>query len=139
MKKSFSILEIIFIIVIISILTAIAIPKLFNNISNANIIKLRADVALIRDGIKIYLNNQLLSNESNSLDVLDNNNNSLFELILTTPIISNQNNSGNWSKSSLNTYHAWIDSTSNVEFIYDNNSNSFDCDFTNDYCKELTQ
>ncbi len=139
MKKSFSILEIIFAITIISILITVTIPKLFSNISNANIIKLRADVALIRDGIKTYINNQLLSNTTQSLATLENNDNLLFELILITPIISSQNTSGNWSKSSTNTYLAWINSTLNVEFIYDNNSHHFDCDFANDYCKELTQ
>jgi type II secretory pathway pseudopilin PulG len=139
LKKSFSILEIIFTITIISIIITIAIPKLFNNVSNANIIKLRADVGLIRNGIKTYINNQLLSNTSKSLGILDKNDNLLFELILTTPIISNKNSGGNWSKSSSNRYHAWIDSTLSVEFIYDNELNSFDCDFANEYCKELTQ
>ncbi len=139
MKKSFSILEIIFAITIISILITVAIPKLFNNVSNANIIKLRADVALIRNGIKTYLNTQLLSNISNNLETLDNNNNLLFELILTTPIIANLNSSGTWSKSATNTYNAWIDSISNVKFVYNNDLHTFDCNFEDDYCKKLTQ
>ena len=139
MRKSLSILEIIFAITIISILITVAIPKLFYNVSNANIIKLRADVALIRNGIKTYINASILSNTSENLENLDNNNNLLFELILTTPIISKINSSGNWSKSSSNTYSACINSNEAVEFIYDKDTHSFNCDFTNDYCKELTQ
>ncbi|MCK5110263.1 MAG: hypothetical protein KAQ94_01995 [Arcobacteraceae bacterium] len=139
MRKSFSILEIIFAITIISILITVAIPKLFYNVSNANIIKLRADVALIRDGIKTHINASILSNTPENLETLDNNDNLLFEVILTTPVISKTKSSGNWSKSSSTTYNAWINSTEAVEFIYDANTNSFNCDFTKDYCKEITQ
>ncbi len=138
-KKSFSILEIIFAITIISILTAVAIPKLFYNVSNANTVKLRADVALIRNGIQAYKNRQILLNEIDNLEILEDNENLLFNLILDNPIVPKENTSGNWSSLSSNDYKAWITDKQSVDFIYNNIDLSFDCDFSQEYCKDLTQ
>jgi len=139
-KRSFSLLEMIFIITIIAIISVVAIPKLFNNIDNANIIKLRADVALIRNGINKFKHEQLLLlNGNKSLDSLEDEKNKLFNKILDIPIIAQNNKSGNWSKVSDNTYKAWISSTIGVEFIYDKDDGSFDCKFKAEYCKDLTQ
>ena len=124
----------IFIITIIAIISVIAIPKLFNNIDKANIMKLRADVALIRNSINKFNHQQLLSNKTTSpLDDLENKDNRIM------PIFSSANSSGNWSKVSDNTYKAWISSTIGVEFIYDKDDGSFDCKFKAEYCKDLTQ
>jgi general secretion pathway protein G len=138
-KRSFSLLEMIFIITIIAIISVVAIPKLFNNIDNANIIKLRADVALIRNGINQFNHKQILSNNTVTLTSLEDEKNKLFNKILDIPIIAQNNKSGNWSKVSNNTYKAWISSTVGVEFIYDKDDGSFDCDFKEEYCKDLTQ
>ena len=139
MKRSFSLLEMIFIITIIAIISVVAIPKLFNNIDNANIIKLRADVALIRNGINQFNHKQILSNNTVTLTSLEDEKNKLFNKILDIPIIAQNNKSGNWSKVSDNTYKAWISSTIGVEFIYDKDDGSFDCKFKAEYCKDLTQ
>jgi general secretion pathway protein G len=121
--KSFSLLELIFAIVIISTLASFAIPKLFYNIDKANIIKLKADVALIRDSINKFHNQQILANTNMKLENLDNG------------IIP----SSNWSKISENRYKAWINTNISVEFIYNPNDLTFDCNFDEEYCKELTQ
>ena len=131
MKKSFSLLEIIFTVVIVSIIATFAIPKLFYNINTANIIKLRADVALIRDKINKFHNKQILANTNAQLDTLENG---------IIPILSDKHSGGNWSKITTNTYKAWINSDIGVEFIYKKDDLSFNCDFnTNKYCKDLTQ
>lgn len=135
MKRSFSLLEMIFIITIIAIISVVAIPKLFDSIKEANITKLRADVALIRNGINQFNHKQTLQNTNQSLDSLENPDNRIM------PILSTENSSGKWSKVSDNTYNAWISSTIGVEFIYNQSEASFDCDFKVDdnNCKNLTQ
>ncbi len=139
MRKSFSLLEIIFTITIIATITTIAIPKLFFNINTATLTKLKFDVALIRNGINSYKDKQIISNTSNQLNSLDINNNTLFDKILKIPIISNKNKSGGWSKISLNNYKAWINSDEYVEFIYNQNDLSFNCNLNTNYCEILSQ
>jgi len=132
MKKSFSILEIIFVVVIISIISMVAIPKLFYNIDNANITKLKADVALIREKINQAKNKQILANNSLNLDNIENKN--------ILPLLTTPNSSGQWSKISTNKYQAWINSNTFVEFVYNKNKFTFECDIkSNQYCKDLTQ
>ena len=138
-KDGFSLIEIIFTITIISILLVVAIPKLFYNIDSANIIKLRSDVALIRNEINNYKNKQILSNDNINLETLDKNDNLLFSFILTSPIIAITNDGGNWSQNSITSYKAWISSDISVNFTYNSNDFTFDCDFNEEYCKELTQ
>ncbi|WP_267523890.1 prepilin-type N-terminal cleavage/methylation domain-containing protein [Campylobacter sp. MG1] len=59
MKKAMSMMEIIFVIVIIGILSGVAIPKLFISRTDAEILKLQETVALIRVGIEAYANDEL--------------------------------------------------------------------------------
>ena len=139
MKNSFSLIEIIFTITIISIISIVAIPKLFFNVDNANIVKLRSDVALIRNGINKYKNKQLFSNETVTLDSLGNSDSLLFNTILTQPIVAKENIGGNWSKQSTNSYKAWISNYKYVEFAYSSDNLTFDCDFNDEYCEDLTQ
>ena len=138
-KKSFSLLEIIFIVVIISIISIVAIPKIFNNIQSANIVKLRADIALIRNGILEFKNKQILLNTNINLTALEDNSQLLFNIVLNQPILPIENKANSWSKISSNKYKAWIDSQSFVEFTYNSTDYSFNCDYDDNYCKELNQ
>lgn len=54
MKKAFSLLEIIFVIIIIGVIAGIGIPKLLNTKSNANAISLRQDVNTLINSIQSY-------------------------------------------------------------------------------------
>ena len=138
-KKSFSLLEIIFIIVIISIISIVAIPKIFNNIQSANIVKLKADIALIRNSIIEFKNKQILLNTNINLTTLEDNNQLLFNIVLKQPILAVEDKANSWSKISSNKYKAWIDNKLFVEFIYNSTDYSFNCDYDDNYCKELNQ
>ncbi|VAY88059.1 hypothetical protein MNB_ARC-1_760 [hydrothermal vent metagenome] len=131
MLRSFSLIEIIFTIIIISIITVVAIPKLFYNIDTANIIKLRADVALIRDKINSFKSKQILTNNNDQLTTLEN---------IMTSLLTINHTGGSWSKISTNNYQAWVDSKNVVKFIYDPDTFCFDCNINIDkYCEQLTQ
>jgi len=139
MKNSFSLIEILFTITIISILLVVIIPKLFYNLNNANIIKLSSDIAIIRNSIIKYTNKQTLQNKQAKLETLDDYDNNLFKFILDYPIIENNKKSGTWIQTSGLNYQAWINQEVYVNFIYNPNTLTFDCDITEKYCRELTQ
>lgn len=60
MKKAFSMLEMIFVIAVIGILSAIAIPKMMANRETAHIVQLKEQIEAIRKGIEAYAGNQYL-------------------------------------------------------------------------------
>jgi len=138
MKKSFSLLELIFAIVIIAIIASVAIPKLTNNLSKANIVKLKSDINAIRSGLNEYKNDLILQGEDDTLDTLDDGE-LLFKNVINYELIS-QKKPGFWEKIDQTTYKAWIDDDNFVLFSYNKTNSTFDCDIKqNEYCKELTQ
>lgn len=139
-KKSFSLIEIIFTIAIISIILAVSIPKMKDTLFNSNKVKIKNDILQIREAITKYKNKMILQNRLVELEELDDGDEFLFNKILNNPIIaSNELKASAWSKVSQNTYKVYINSTNNVEFKYDSTNYTFDCDFENEHCKELSQ
>ncbi|MEA3553584.1 MAG: prepilin-type N-terminal cleavage/methylation domain-containing protein [Campylobacterota bacterium] len=139
-SKAFSLLEIIFAIAIISIIAIVAIPKLGNSLDKTNIIKIKSDIVLIRDGINRYKNQQILKADLTPLDTLEDDESLLFNKILTYPILSsNKQKSTTWNKLSDTKYIVWLDSEKSLEFIYDKVNYTFDCNKNDENCKEFTQ
>ena len=137
MKKAFSLLEVIFTIVIIAIIISVAIPKVDNNIQKANILKLKSDISSIRKGIVEYNNRAILANKEEFLETLDNGV-FLFEKIINYSIVSSNQPAG-WEKISNIKYKAWISSEDFVIFRYNQSNGSFDCNLKEKFCKDLTQ
>ena len=69
-KRAFSVLEIVFVVLIISIIASIAIPKLLNNKLQTNIVK-KGDIALIRKAIKEDFNTQVMKQLQVNIEKLD--------------------------------------------------------------------
>ena len=140
LSTAFSLLEVIFAIAIVSIIAIIAIPKLGNTLNSANIIKIKGDIIMIRNGLQEYKNKIILSNNIEILNNLESTQTQLFDKIISYSIVaSNTNKPTSWNKISNEKYKVWIDSTVNLEFIYDKANYTFDCNINDDYCKELTQ
>jgi prepilin-type N-terminal cleavage/methylation domain-containing protein len=138
-KKAFSLIELIFVIAIISVIVVVVLPNFKSTKDSANFIKIKSDILLIRNALIQYKNKIILSNSSNDLDSLDDGE-LLFSKILKNPIIpSVSHKSGEWIKQSDDKYTVFIDNENSLEFIYDKSNYTFDCDFSNNYCKELTQ
>jgi len=151
MKKSFSLLEIIFVITLISIISMIAIPKLFLNITSASYTQVKSDIALIRSAIISNKNKNIISGKGeafiSSLD--DARINVTYEklfvgkvgdILLQYPIISTsfeKKEIGKWIKVSANNYKVFIDNKKAIEFVYDSSNGTFDCDYKEDLCKDL--
>jgi len=151
MKKSFSLLEIIFVITLIAIISIIAVPKLFLNITSASYTQVKSDIALIRSAIINNKNKNIISGKGeafiDSLDIANINvaYEKLFvgkegDTLLQYPIVSTSNEKrelGKWIKISPYNYKVFIDSKNAIEFIYDSSNGTFDCDFKEDLCKDL--
>ncbi len=140
MKKSFSLIELIFVIAVIAIILVVAVPKMNDTLQSANISKIKSDILLIREAINKYKNKMILKGTTNDLETLEDNEEELFNKILQTPIqASLQPKIGSWSKISATSYKVYIENGNSVEFIYDNDDYSFECDEDNLFCQELTQ
>jgi len=139
-KKGFSLIEIIFVLLIMSIIITLAVSKFDTAFDKTNITKIKSDIVQIRAGINLYKNKMILKNETDTFATLENTNNKneLFSKVLQKPILKGEENRAtSWSKISNNTYKVFIDSTHSIEFIFDNSKYTFDCDVKDELCKEL--
>jgi len=128
-------LELIFVIVVIGILAGVAIPRLFSGISDAEIAKVKTDVATIRTAISTkYGKNVMEGNDSCPSLETSTTDNQLFEGILTYPIKQNTG-TVKWDGNGTD-YNVTIDQKV-IKFHYYNdtaNNCKFVCDNTNGNC-----
>jgi len=152
-SPAFTMIELVFVIVIIGILSAIAIPRLAASRDDAVLVKVKSQVSAIRSGIAMQKNKNLLEGTTPFMPAnLDDINSSygtsnqrLFNYadgngsnILEYPIYSKANHDGSWIKSAANTYKVQISNTP-LTFDYNASNGVFDCDHTIQNCKDLTQ
>jgi len=135
-------IELIFVIVVLGILSAIAIPRFAATRDDAHIAKGRSDVAAIRSAIITERQTRLLRGDSSYITSLDGASTSLFDgndsthVLLQYPIIP-QNTNGHWRKTAANTY-AFKVMNVDTTFTYTPATGRFDCAGSG-YCSDLTQ
>jgi general secretion pathway protein G len=143
-------IELIFVIVVIGILSAIAIPRFAATRDDAQIAKGRSDVAAIRSAIVSERQGRLLQGSSayiNQLDdstnynaageILFDNNGTAANTLLQYGVTSASGN-GHWMKTAANTYTYQVMGDP-VQFTYTQAGGIFDCIHTNANCKRLTE
>ena len=136
--KAFSLIELVFTILVIAIISSIALPKLFDTTSKTTLIKLKSDLALIQNGLKEYQNRHILKNGTISLETLDNGVN-LFENILQNQNFQNKQEVGFWEKLSDDTYQFYLQKDKTIKFTYDKNNFTFSCDKNLKLCQEVLE
>jgi len=145
MKRSaFTMIELVFVIVVIGILSAIAFPRLAATRTDAQVAKGRSDVSAIRSAIVSERQGRLLRGDSAYTAMLDDATNAagqtLFDgngtVLLQYGIIS-ANSDGHWMKT--NTGYTYQIMGDPVAFTYTQATGAFDCTHTNANCRLLTE
>jgi len=153
MKPAFTMLELIFVIVVIGILAAIAVPRLMVTRNDAVIVKGKSQVSAIRNGISLQKSKNMLKGDStpypatlDSVTTYNTSNQKLFfyndgnsSNILEYPVYSKLSMDGHWVKTAANKYAYFVTQDRNVTFEYNSTTGSFDCDHTNSDCQQLAQ
>ncbi|MDL0090009.1 type II secretion system protein [Campylobacter gastrosuis] len=132
MRRGFTVLELIFVIVIIGILAGVGITKINFGRGEAEISNARVQLQSIKSGIMTYYNDKLLSGAPGFPNYLEgncnngqDNTNTVFECILPMGGIKVSNKSG-WSKTGERTYVIKL-SGKTATFTYNKNNGQMTC------------
>jgi general secretion pathway protein G len=147
-KRAFTLLETLFVLLIIAIVSSIAIPKFSTPIKQSSIIKLKSDIYSIRAAILEYKSSMIKQNSQDlypsQLDSapLDEVNSTLFNEVLQYPYLSTDSQTKEklkWSKSSESSYVFYLNSSESIEFVYNSDGGLFDCDYSLEICQEVSR
>jgi general secretion pathway protein G len=136
MRKSFTMLELIFVIVVIGILAGVAIPRLFSGVSDAEIAKVKSDVATVRTAISTKYGKNVMAGDDTcpALEKTPDVTTTVFENILTYPIKKN-GGAVKWDGNGTD-YNVTIDRKVIIFHYYNSKDDNckFECNNSNGNC-----
>ncbi len=135
MKKAFTLIELVFVIVILGVLASLAVPKLVGNSDDAEIVKAKTQVATIRTKIQLYVNEKKLSGSQEYPNLEEEGKEGLFSAVLDSPIKAKTDQKYGWSKSGDK--YTFSTPSKSVTFTYDKENGKFECNINDDLCKLL--
>ena len=144
MKKAFTMIELIFVIVILGILASIAIPKLWVTRDDAYIAKARTQVGSIRSSIANAYSLNIMSGNNECPELEGDKDDYVFENLLKPYAIKANQRGINWtfeSNSSTETNYTVTINGRSTRFIYEKDPSKncpFDCNGSQ-LCKDLTE
>lgn len=121
--SAFTMIELVFVIVVLGILAAIAVPKFAATRTDAQISKARADISSIRSSIMTERQSRLIKGDSSWIPQLSDNNGTLFtgsdnnHTLLMYGIAAGTTD-GHWSRTATNAYVYKVGNV-NCAFTYD--------------------
>jgi general secretion pathway protein G len=145
-KNAFTMIELVFVIVVLGILAAIAIPKFAATRTDAQISKGRADIASIRSAIITERQSRLITGDNSFISGINLNKGGLFGGVLMYPMAGSTED-GHWSSTGTDTNdtatYDYKVAGVNVPFTYTRSDGKFTCPSgtTNQaekYCSSLT-
>jgi N-methylation len=153
--KAFTMIELVFVIVVLGILAGIAVPKLAATRDDATIAKMRGDIAAIRSGLSLVRSENMMRGVSTWPALEGSDEATLFDGVLQQPIYPMKTGGRNgWtlvakgSNNATSTYTANVAGKSTTFNYYPTsalatakgkNVGSFDCDHRDDLCQVLAQ
>lgn len=151
-RNAFTMIELVFVIVVLGILAAVAIPRFAATRDDAQISKGRSDVAAIRAAIVSERQGRLLKGQSSYINKLHSSDTSLFDGNgtgtndgkLLQYAITAENANGHWHTPSCSgtpstcTYKYKLMNT-DTTFTYTQADGKFSCSSGSGYCNELTK
>lgn len=127
MKKAFTLIELVFVIVILGVLATVAIPKLIVTRDDAEIAKAKSQIAAVRSGIQLKRNEMILSGTQGYPTDLEDGA-CCFGGILSTRIEERKDdNSYGWKQDTDGTYTINTNKEQ-VKFTYSDSDGSFKCE-----------
>jgi len=150
LHSAFTIIELMFVIVVLGILSAIALPKFSETKNLADISKGRSDVMSLRSSIITARQSQLIKGNSNFIPKLSDNGTTLFtgdgnQSLLLYGVTAGVTD-GHWSATdnSYKNYAFHVHGVS-IPFAYDSATGKFTCNANKDgttaqkYCYQMTK
>ena len=145
-KNGFTMIELVFVIVVLGILAAIAVPKFAATRMDAQIAKGRSDVASIRSAIINERQARLITGSHVWISKLHSSDTKYFDGNGTSSLlmygIVPKDADGHWhgaAASGTKWIYKYKVGTTDVTFTYDPANGTFDCDHSKDLCKKLTE
>jgi general secretion pathway protein G len=139
--------ELIFVIVVIGLLAAIALPKVGGSVKQAQIASARADVMALRSAILNERQKRLMRGDNSFISKLSSSSTALFggdgTRKLFTYAKQGKDASGHWKYVSDTKYVYKVDTTP-VTFTYNSSDGTFNCNRNasgkeGEYCKAITE
>ena len=149
MKHAFTMIELIYVIVILGILSAVAIPKFASTRNMADIGVARSDVAVIRSAIMSERQSRLITGDNTYIPKLSVAGSTLFtgdgtKTLLTYGIVAGSStaDTGKWTASgNTGKLYDFRADTVSVRFTYNSTTGLFTCDRTDTtygtLCKQI--
>jgi len=127
MKKSaFTMIELVFVIVVLGILAAVAVPRLAATRVDAQIAKGRADVASIRSAIITERQSRLFRGDSTFITTANMDNGGLFGGVMQYPIAA-RTADGHWRATTPGAVYAFRIQGADNQFTYNPANGTFLC------------
>lgn len=140
-SRAFTVIELIFVIVVLGILASVALPKFGKTREMADIAKGRGDVATIRSAIANKRQSSVILGSASYPTAAELDAGGLFGGVLMYPM-SESTASGNWDNPGANgdgVYNYYVGSTP-TQFDYNASNGNFGCtDTAANHCNELSR
>ena len=132
MKKAFTMVELIFVIVVLGILAMVALPRLAGSKKDAEITRAKAEIAAIRSAIQTYRGANLLSQKPGSGYPEDLKTTTIEEITNGTKLSKKY-----WSVNEAGNQLTVTIAGNTTTFTYDKTKGSLTCPNTDTLCEKI--